>query len=534
MRYGAQLAVEQAKLRAQQGMLQSGPSIGAAYGAVSPGGATGAPTALSPNATAISGIESRGQPNDGYGAVGPPADAKGSRAIGKYQVMDYNVGPWTQEVLGRPMTPQEFLANPDAQNKVFEAKFGQYVTKYGSPQAASRAWFAGEGGMNNPNARDVNGMTPVRYEQQFNQNLPPEAQGAPPMQTPPRGPGLQIDMPGPRPVGGAAPPLASGQGAGDGMPPQPTPQGVSGPAVVAPPPVPDVPRPQPTQAQIAKYDQLYRSGEFGIGPEARNKARAALEAELNQQWTVDRERRKLEYTQQLGDYQQGQKQRGEFDTKVATELAAKRIDNFENKVRPAAISAVNDIGAIHSVRQVLDSGAFTGTGAEAKTFLAKLGEQLGIPSEQATNTQVLGAVLAKRVLTASGGTLGTGFSNADRDFVERASGGQLSMDEAAMRRLADIGERSARQTIKQYGEEAGRVQRMHGVSQAFDPEHFAIPDAPTYAEWSKANPLAAPQAAPAAGNAPAQGGGIAEGATATNPKTGQKIMFRGGQWVPAQ
>ncbi len=32
--------------------------------------------------------------------------------------------------------------------------------------------------------------------------------------------------------------------------------------------------------------------------------------------------------------------------------------------------------------------------------------------------------------------------------------------------------------------------------------------------------------------APMQQGGVTEGATATNPQTGQKIMFRGGQWIP--
>lgn len=31
-----------------------------------------------------------------------------------------------------------------------------------------------------------------------------------------------------------------------------------------------------------------------------------------------------------------------------------------------------------------------------------------------------------------------------------------------------------------------------------------------------------------------KGGGISEGMTATNPQTGQKIMFKGGKWVPAQ
>lgn len=35
-----------------------------------------------------------------------------------------------------------------------------------------------------------------------------------------------------------------------------------------------------------------------------------------------------------------------------------------------------------------------------------------------------------------------------------------------------------------------------------------------------------------AAGAAAGGGGIQEGATATNPQTGEKIQFRGGQWVP--
>lgn len=36
------------------------------------------------------------------------------------------------------------------------------------------------------------------------------------------------------------------------------------------------------------------------------------------------------------------------------------------------------------------------------------------------------------------------------------------------------------------------------------------------------------------GKAPAQAGGVQEGATATNPQTGAKIVFKGGKWVPAQ
>lgn len=129
-----------------------------AGGAPAPGGADRA-------AGAIAGIESGGK----YDAVGPVANSKGNRAYGKYQVMDFNVGPWTQEVLGQAMTPQQFLASPQAQDAVFKAKFGQYVQKHGSPEAAARAWFAGEGGMNNPGATDVLGTSVQGYGQKFAQ-----------------------------------------------------------------------------------------------------------------------------------------------------------------------------------------------------------------------------------------------------------------------------------------------------------------------------------------------------------------------------
>lgn len=142
-----------------------------------PGQGGGAPPSAAPggdrSGNAIAGIESGGR----YDAVGPAANEKGQRAYGKYQIMDFNVGPWTQEVLGQAMTPQQFLANPQAQDAVFKAKFGQYAQKYGSPEAAARAWFAGEGGMNNPNARDVLGTTVQGYGNKFAQAYGPGANG---------------------------------------------------------------------------------------------------------------------------------------------------------------------------------------------------------------------------------------------------------------------------------------------------------------------------------------------------------------------
>jgi hypothetical protein len=116
------LAEAKDKLAREQAVSQqSNSGLGRIFGA---GNATAQPSSGSSYASAISNIESGGK----YDSLGPVTKT-GDRAYGKYQVMGQNVGPWTQEVLGKAMTPEEFAANPQAQDAVFNAKFGNYVDK---------------------------------------------------------------------------------------------------------------------------------------------------------------------------------------------------------------------------------------------------------------------------------------------------------------------------------------------------------------------------------------------------------------------
>jgi hypothetical protein len=87
---------------------------------------------------AVSGIESGGN----YDAIGPAVHG-GDHAIGKYQVMASNIPKWTAQALGKSMTPEEFKADPDAQEKVFETIFGGYLQKYGNVKDAMSAWHSG-------------------------------------------------------------------------------------------------------------------------------------------------------------------------------------------------------------------------------------------------------------------------------------------------------------------------------------------------------------------------------------------------------
>jgi hypothetical protein len=97
---------------------------------------------LNAAAKAIRTIES-GSAAGNYGAVGGRT-AKGNRAYGAYQVMDFNIPAWTEKHFGQQLTPDEFLKNRAAQDAVFKGEFGSYMQKYG-PEGASRAWFGGPG-----------------------------------------------------------------------------------------------------------------------------------------------------------------------------------------------------------------------------------------------------------------------------------------------------------------------------------------------------------------------------------------------------
>lgn len=136
---------------------------------IEPIGARGSSTRQSPatgpgptsDRDAISSIESGGD----YSAIGPAVN--GGNAIGKYQIMSYNVPQWTKSVLGTAMTPEQFRANPQAQDAVFDAKFNEYKSKYGD-QGAAQAWIGGEGSVGHSERRDkATGLSVGAYAQRF-------------------------------------------------------------------------------------------------------------------------------------------------------------------------------------------------------------------------------------------------------------------------------------------------------------------------------------------------------------------------------
>lgn len=363
MRLGGQLAIEQAKLQQQQDMLQQGATnFGAGYGGSAPqtGGAPIQTQPLPPMPGyqgTVAGAESRNDPN----AVNPT-----SGASGLYQFMPATAADVRAKHPELNLPPDFKTWSPDQQHAAEAAFRGDNATvlqKGGIQPTPANLYLAhrlgAQGATNvlranpdapmstvvppewiaqNPDMRTTVGGFQMMAQNRFRgQGAPPPQapQGAPsqtqPAQLPPfqqpgtmmaqnapppavswpqgAGPGVPGSIPAAPPGAIAQAPLSPpgqppqiAQGGGDGTPPQPNPQGIAGPAVVAPPGVPDVQRPQPSQQQLQQYQRRIQSGEFGIGPEATSKARAALDADLDRQWAVDREKAKAGYDQNFESF----------------------------------------------------------------------------------------------------------------------------------------------------------------------------------------------------------------------------------------
>lgn len=126
------------------------------------GGTAAAPTEARRVANAIGQFESGGN----YKALGPVLNSgmyKGDRAYGKYQVMGKNVPSWTKEAMGAAMTPQQFLADPKAQDKVAEYRMARMIAQGYDVEDIASIWFSGRPLAKAGDAKDQLGTSVPQY-----------------------------------------------------------------------------------------------------------------------------------------------------------------------------------------------------------------------------------------------------------------------------------------------------------------------------------------------------------------------------------
>jgi uncharacterized protein (TIGR02594 family) len=115
----------------------------------------------------IANVESGGA-KDPYGVMSK-ASKNGDRAYGKYQIMGNNIPSWTREATGIPMSAQQFLADPDAQERTAKFHIQRNLEKYGNVDDVFSTWFSGRPVKKAGNARDVYGTSVPDYLKKANQ-----------------------------------------------------------------------------------------------------------------------------------------------------------------------------------------------------------------------------------------------------------------------------------------------------------------------------------------------------------------------------
>jgi hypothetical protein len=128
----------------------------------------------------------------------------------------------------------------------------------------------------------------------------------------------------------------------------------------------------------------------------------------------------------------------------------------------AARTAQTGLTSLREAKQALEQGGFFGQGADYFLAMAKAGKALGFTSEsndkKIAATEIFRSAIAPQVASVMKATVGsTQISNADRDFAEKAAGGNINLDPATISRLLGIMERAAKVAIQKHSERLDKV-----------------------------------------------------------------------------
>jgi hypothetical protein len=146
-----------------------------------------------------------------------------------------------------------------------------------------------------------------------------------------------------------------------------------------------------------------------------------------------------------------------FGEKFAGNIADKDVALLDAAERaPEAANTANRVLSLLASGQVI-----TGAGANIKLQLAKwLRVAGGSENETIANTEILLSSLADTTLgsiKSSNLGSGQGFTNSDRDFLERAKAGQITYDAASLRRLAELSHRAAEATTDKWNKRSKAI-----------------------------------------------------------------------------
>ncbi len=145
-----------------------------------------------------------------------------------------------------------------------------------------------------------------------------------------------------------------------------------------------------------------------------------------------------------------------YEIGLGTGQSKQTIDSMIAAQSAATILETNQTG-----RNILNSGAITGTGANFFVGLNNALKQAGIDAgyaDAAANSQAYAAAMGANVgqLVKQFGA-GTGLSDADREFATQMAGGKITLTEQALRKILDINDKAANKVIDTHNKKYGGV-----------------------------------------------------------------------------
>jgi hypothetical protein len=129
---------------------------------------------------------------------------------------------------------------------------------------------------------------------------------------------------------------------------------------------------------------------------------------------------------------------------------------------------------------LLQSGqVITGSAANIKLQMSKLLRLGGgSDSEAITNTEVLLSSLADSTLGAiksSGLGSGQGFTDKDREFLERAKAGQITYEAASLKRLAELAHKASAATAGKWNKRSKTIPKSAIEGTGISTEDIEVP-----------------------------------------------------------
>jgi hypothetical protein len=170
---------------------------------------------------------------------------------------------------------------------------------------------------------------------------------------------------------------------------------------------------------------------------------------------------------------------------VSTERAyggalASTLAKSDIEMRDAALSAPDAANNANKILEVLSKGnIIAGPGAEWKLKAAKLFNIVGKNNDELiANTEQLQKGLAAQTLDSiktSGLGAGAGFTNADRDFLEKARSGNIEMTPETLRRTAELAHKSAQGTASKWNARVQQIPKSAIEGTGLSTEQISVP-----------------------------------------------------------